>query len=346
MPTVRYPTPKQLSADLNAGPPESIYLFMGEEEGEKEKYIAKMKSMLFSGAGDAAQHTGRFHIEFDELMKAADFCLSQSMFSAKKLCVMLNIERIHSGSPHLALFRELLRDLPDHTHLVMTTAENKVPACVDVESQARIRIFQFWKHFERDLAAYASRRLSESGVGLDADLVSLLVELSGRSVKVLDDAVERIKSFNADKAMTREALLDIIADERSATLFEFSDALFRGQKRALDLLKKLLENNWNEFLILSHLVRQTEHVERFHAQARDGIDPDESLRRIGVPARRRNDMIEWARRNPPEKIKALFPMLQEADAALKSPRPSRSMVAHPLFELAAALVGEREEGGP
>ena len=38
----KYPTSKQLERDLNTNRLENIYLFLGEEEGEKEKIIKKI----------------------------------------------------------------------------------------------------------------------------------------------------------------------------------------------------------------------------------------------------------------------------------------------------------------
>jgi DNA polymerase III delta subunit len=91
---VKYPNSKKLMADLAKKDLRRMYLFMGEEEGEKDKCIAAISSILFSSQGDAGIYTGRFHCENDELMQAADFALSGSMFSPARLCVMYNIDGV------------------------------------------------------------------------------------------------------------------------------------------------------------------------------------------------------------------------------------------------------------
>ena len=87
MPT-KYQNAKQFKRELDDDRLERMYLFLGEEEGEKDKCINRILVMAFDDQSERAHSTGRFHVENDEFMKAAEFILSPPLFTSRRVCVM------------------------------------------------------------------------------------------------------------------------------------------------------------------------------------------------------------------------------------------------------------------
>jgi DNA polymerase III delta subunit len=89
--TVKYPNAKLFRQELERHRLDPAYLFLGEEEGEKDKYINRIIEMALPDQYMRTNAAGRFHIENEEFNSAVDFALSPSMFSSCRVCVMYNL---------------------------------------------------------------------------------------------------------------------------------------------------------------------------------------------------------------------------------------------------------------
>lgn len=330
----RLPVARDLYAELGKKRTARVYLFLGEDEGEKDKAVRRIADLI--RAGDPAGHTlGRFHCEAGELMQAADFALSRSMFADARLCVMLNVDAVSGTAAGAALLSEVFASLPESTTLVMTSSANRPPK--GLESVSGMSVFQFWPPFEKDLAAYVTRTLGAEGITIDAGAARALIDLIGRNVRAVDGALEKLRNSGVER-LTEETVLSLVGGERERSVFEFVDALFRGDRSSLAQLKNLIENNCPELLILNQIARQADSIERFHLAVRGGDTEDEALRKASVPPRAGGAFMEMARVNPIIKIKRIYPLLGRADSALKSHRVSKSVVASPLFDLSREML--------
>jgi len=330
----RLPVARDLYAELGKKRTARIYLFLGEDEGEKDKAVLRIADLVL--AEDSAGHAlGRFHCESGELMQAADFALSRSMFADARLCVMLNVDAASGTAAGAALLSEVFASLPDSTTLVLTSSANRPPK--GLESVPGMSVFQFWPPFEKDLAAYVARTLAAWGMTIDAGAARVLIDLVGRNVRAVDGALEKLRNSGFERVSV-ETVLSIVGGERERSVFEFVDALFRGDRSSLARLKNLIENNCPELLILNQIARQADSIERFHRAVRGGDTEDEALRKASVPPRAGGAFVEMARANPIIKIKRIYPLLGSADSALKSHRASRGVVASPLFDLSREML--------
>lgn len=333
---VKYPTSKQLAAELGKGLISKIYLFIGEEDGEKEKLITMISGRVF-GENDTGYSSGRFHIELDEFMKAADFALSQSMFSDKKLCVMLNLENLQASAANLSVFNDMIINLPDSVVLIMTSSDNTVPKFIQKEILTAVKVYHFWRFFEKDLFIYIINSLKSHGVAIERDAAGLLVELLGQDIKKIDEALEKIIGYNINVA-TKDIISSLIHDEKGITIYNYIDALFKRDKKSLIILKKLIENNYPELVILNHIVRQSESIERFHNFLMNGLNEEDALKSLGISTRNRGDFIEYVKCVSPVAIKSFFSMFYVTDRKLKSRKNSKSILSNPLFNLTAEMI--------
>lgn len=331
----RFPVARELYADLDKKRLARAYLFLGEDDGEKDKAVGRIAALM--PGGDGAEHSpGRFHCEMGELMQAADFALNRSMFSDARLCVLLNVDAIPAGAAGTALLGEIFTSLPDSMVLVMTTRANRPPRGIEPEAVPGLKVYHFWPPFENDLVAYIVRALEPDGIAIDARVARALVDLLGRDVRAVDGAIEKLRNAGGTR-VTEETVRSVVGGEKDYSLFEFVDALYRGERSSLRLLKNLIENNCPELLILNQIARQADSIERYHLAVRAGDGEDEALRKASVPPRAGKAFLELARANPIIKIKRIYPLLHKADFALKSHRASKSVVAGPLFDLSREM---------
>jgi DNA polymerase III subunit delta len=332
---------KQFRKELDAGKIDVIYVFTGEEEGEKEKFINRIIEIVFRKGGTRDYSVGRFHIENDEFAGAVDFAVSQSMFSDRKICVLLNIDRLIKSSKNSGLFSELSENMPDNLTLIMTTSENNPPAVIPASLSSRAKIVQFWRYFDSDMHNYIKKELKSSGVEIDDRAVHLLTGLLGSDIQKVDGALEQIR-LSGEKAISPEFVSSFILFDRDISIFEFLDALYKKEKRALALLKNMIENGISELPVLSMISRQAELIDRFHSLRKESKNIHEILKTLRVSEKNMNNFLEYAEKSPPDAIARVFLMISKADLKLKSRSFSRNIAANPIFELAGDIIFQKE----
>ncbi len=331
------PTSKQFEKELEKRSLDSIYLFTGEEDGEKEKFIKKIIDIAFEGDKDADYSVGRFHVENEEFQNAVDFVLSQSMFSSKKICVLQNIQNLKSKDRDVTLFNEMIASMPESNILIMTSPENKAPSFISGKIRNKIKTAQFWRYFENDLYSYIMRSVNNYGLKIERNAVNLLIELLGRDIKKIDSAIEKI-AYSVDGLITPGVVEACVQFEKDVSVFEFIDALFKKEDKAFKLLAKIIENGTHELAILSLIFRQAEMIEKYFSLINEGLRQEEAVQKVGVFPKNRKNFLESAGNFSTEKIKDIFPLIFKADFRIKSSNYSNNILGNPIFELVSNVV--------
>jgi DNA polymerase III delta subunit len=327
---------KEFARGLKPGALARAYLFLGEETGLMEKMIGKIRSLLADRDGAESVAMERFHAENGDLAGAADFALSRSMFSPKKLAVIYEADTLQVKQ-NRPLIEELFSGLPDSTTLVLISAQNKAPRSLPLDLLPGLQTVRFWRYFESDMAAHIRDSLKREKMTVSDGAVSLLIRLLGRDLGKVDGALEKLK-YSGQSAVTEELVTTYIDGERNTTIFEFLDALFMKSTRALTLLKTLLDDGVHELVILTMITRQCESIERYHRMSGEGKNAEEILKELGIQERNREGFISQVSRFGPREIGRAYAAIHEAESLLKGAAQSKNIIANPVFELATRLV--------
>lgn len=331
MAVVKSPNSKQLLAQLEKGACDTVYLFLGEEESEKDKAAARIAEILFKGSPKEEQAISRFYVQNDEFMAGADFALASMMFSSKKVCIIKNINELKSPKQYLPVITELLENLPDGTVLIMTSPENKAPSCIPAALLSHVTTVQFWRPFESELTTTIMARCRTAGVTIEYDAVNKILALIGRDAGKTDAAIERIID-SGKKTVTARDVSELISYQKEVNVYEFADAFFKKKKTSLALLKTLIDDGVPELLILSAIVRQAEQIDSYHALRAQGLMHDEALAKLHVAPKGADDFSAYIKSIEPDMIRKIFMDAYSADAALKSDfrKAGTSLASHPL----------------
>jgi DNA polymerase III subunit delta len=333
---VKYPNAKQFKRELDGDRLERRYLFLGEEEGEKDKCINRITVMAFGDPTERAQATGRFHIENDEFVNAVDFALSPPMFTARRLCIMYNIDSL-SQSKHGALFNDLARDLPESTILVMTSREIRPPAFMSA-MLAQFKIVQFWRYFDNDIYGYITACIRKLGLAIDDGAMELLVERTGNDIKKIDDAIDMIRFSGETGLVTADTIKNFIDDVKGVSVYDFVDALFKKESRALLIFRKISEDGAPDLRVLYQILRQAEMIENYYSFIAGGAPADDAMTKAGVYSKNREKFWRYTELFPPDRLRRVFPLISDADFALKSGSASRELASNPVFNLATDIL--------
>ena len=327
---------KEFARGLKPGSLANAYLFLGEETGLMEKMIEKIRSLLADRDGAESVSTERFHAENGDLAGAADFALSRSMFSPKKLAVLYEADTLQVKQNRPAI-EELFTGLPDSTTLVLVSAQNKAPRSLPLDLLPNLQTVRFWRYFESDMAAHIRDSLKREKMTVTDGAVSLLIRLLGRDLGKVDGALEKLR-YSGQAAVTEELVKTYIDVERDTNIFEFLDALFTKSTRALTLLKTLLDDGVHELVILTMITRHCESIERYHRMSGEGKSPDEILKELGIQERNREGFISQTSRFGQGEISRTWAAIYETESLLKGAAQSKNIISNPVFELTARMV--------
>jgi DNA polymerase III subunit delta len=333
--TTKYPNAKQFKRELDGDRLEQRYLFLGEEEGEKDKCINRIMVMAFDDPGERSHASGRYHIENDEFLNGADFILSTPLFSSKRVCVMYNIDSL--ASARQGSFQEMVRDIPGQSILILTTREVRPPAFM-APVLDRFKVVQFWRYFDNDIYNYIIAAIRKLGLRIDENAVDLLVERTGNDIKKIDDAIDMIRYSGETGTVDADLVKNCIDDVKDASVFDLVDALFRKDARALALCRKVREDETPELRILYLILRQAEMLETFYALVADGVPPEEAMSRAGVYSKNKEKFWRYTEAFPRDRLRSVFARISGTDYSLKSGTVSKDLIASPVFNLVSEML--------
>jgi len=334
----KYPSSKVFKAELDRKKLYPAYLFMGEEEGEKDKFIGRILDAIFKNTDERRNSTGRFHIDNDEFMAAADFILSSSMFSSSKVCIMSNMDALKNPKSYQALLEDIIFNKPDGTTIIMTTLKNRPPDFLTQKQLETIMVVQFWRYFDNDIYNYIMTCIRKMGLTIDEKGMNLLIERTGKDIKKIDEALEMIRYSGSGDIITGQTIAGLLHDVSEVSLFDFTDLLFKKDRKAIPLYKKLIDEGIPEGRIFFEITRQFDLLEKYYSFTEAGMAVDEAVEKCGINQKSREKFMASTRAFPGESLKKLYPLIARTDYRRKSSSSYGDITATPTFILVADIV--------
>lgn len=341
----KYQTSKQFSAELGKGLNGKIFLFLGEEEGEKDKVINTILGIIFKNSEDRVQNTGRYYLNEDknaqeEFVSAADFALSASMFSEKKACIIRNIENVRVNDTVKNVMDDMMTSAPEGTIIIMTSIANQAPAFIEKKYDDMVSIVQFWKNFDSDLLNYIRKSLVNSKIPFDDRIIPLIIELTGNDIKKIDEMLDMISLTSKDIILNETLVRDLAGEIRDITVFEFVDSLFLKEKRSLSFLQKLLDDGTAPLLILNMIIRQADSIEKYYTLLDEKNNQEEAFAKLGLAASKlkREKFSSILKKTSRENLIRIYPLIAKSEYAIKNSIGGSSIISNPVFVLASEML--------
>ncbi len=341
----KYPTSKLFAAEIAKGFKGKIFLFLGEEEGEKDKVISTMLGHVFRKDEDRIQNTGKYYLNEDkntqeEFTAAADFALSGSMFSNSRACIIRNIENIKLNDAVKNIMDDMMTSTPEGTVIIMTSMANQAPAWIEKKYEDRVSIIQFWKNFDSDLLTYIRKYLNEKKISFDDRIIPLIIELTGNDIKKIDEMLDMISLTSKDMTLSESLVRDLAGEIREITVFEFVDSLYLKEKRSLSYLKKIIDDGTAELLILNMIIRQADAIEKYYILLDEKNNQEEAFTKLGLAGAKlkREKFTAILKRTSRPDLKRIYPLIAKTEYSLKSASIGSSIISNPVFVLASEML--------
>lgn len=329
---------KQLRKNIEKGSLERAYLFLGEENGEKDKIIDILIKKFIPSAEERKDSVSIFHFENSELLPAAEFCMSRPMFSNRRICVLKNIGETKLSDEDKNMFLEMIRSLDDSVMLVMTSDAKSPPVFIKKDYLDLVKIIQFWRMFDSDIYSYINSSLVKSNIKFNDAAMKKFILFTGKDIKKIDDSIEIMKLSGEAGIITEEIINKYLADVSDATVFEYIDLLFKRDRSSIRLLKKIIDDGLPELPALGLIVKQAEAIEKYHSLIKSGESRDDAVKACGVYQKNTENFFHHTREFFSERLEKVFPLVSAADYMLKSVSRTKEFISNPLFILTSEIL--------
>lgn len=125
--------------------------------------------------------------------------------------------------------------------------------------------YDFSRLDRKSLMGFIKKRFSELGCGCSDKMLAMIVDISGYLDKETDTDLDRLLNdvraiaAHSESVVTEEDVRQSVSGNNQVYIFDFTDALMERRKDdALAMLRQMLDNGENEFMLLGMICSQIE----------------------------------------------------------------------------------------
>jgi DNA polymerase-3 subunit delta len=197
-------------------------------------------------------------------------------------------------------------------------------------------LFEAYAPSEREIPFWLENEARRRGTSFGPGAAASLALAIGADLGALSDALDRLRLFAGDRAITERDVDETVVSVREASQFELADAVGeRNLPRALGLVSQLMRQREPGLLVLTFVARQI----RILCRAREAIERgDELASALRLPPFVANKVGNQAKRWSAAQLIRALRICARADDRLKT-GGGRDRDARVLEELVLALCG-------
>jgi DNA polymerase-3 subunit delta len=278
-------TPHEVRTSARSEKPAPFYLFHGEESyGRERLYRQALEALRPEVAPDF--NVDIFHGDNVDPERLLEIYNSYPMMAPRRVVVLRDADRLPAAQA---------KDLEP---LVESPAETSIFVATGAKLDMRRKLFQqmgrqgmaveFRVPFDNKLPEVIGEMASERGLTLAPEAVDLLRLYVGSQLAEMDNELEKLSIYVGDRADTRVSARDVeelVGLTRGSSVFEFTDAVGRGDRpAAVALLQSLLDQGEEPHRLVPLLTRHLQLLPRRLPQAGPCGQRGPALARADGPA--------------------------------------------------------------
>jgi DNA polymerase III subunit delta len=294
-----------------------IAVLVGEERHLKRAIFERLVQEVLDGDEESLGLT-RFPGEEAELKTVCDELLTVSMWGNRRLVIVDGADRFVSQYrdglekylTHPAKKSVLVLDVkswPKTTRLAKVVA--KIGLDIDCAPLAGAELLRWLTDSAR----------SEHGKTLARDAASLLRELAGEDLGLLEQELAKLAAFVGTRStIEADDVRTLVGGWRTETTWAIAGAVRRGRSgEALDLLDKLLNAGESPHKVTAGLTFVFRRLAQAVERVREGSPLDTAVREVGVFPRETGESSAYLKRLGRSEALRLYSRLLESDVNLK-----------------------------
>jgi DNA polymerase-3 subunit delta len=208
--------------------------------------------------------------------------------------------------------------MPPSSHLLLIDGDVQArnPLLDALKGKGDIR--EFRPLAQRAVPGWIQSRARSLGLTLAPGAARLMADFVGNDLWALAGELEKLSVYAGGRTVGEEDVRALVTAVRETSVFPLVDAIVEGRSAAaVRLLRQMFRQQSSASYVLSMIQRQLRHL----ALAGEMINAGASSRRIGevlrLPDYALDRLLGQAPRYPPQRLRAAFRRLLEADLQIK-----------------------------
>jgi len=260
----------------------SVYLYLGPEEGKKKHQIQLIEKSLEKELGEVPEKHNFYSFEksMDDIVSLMK---NGSLFSTHKLVLISNIEEIKKKND-LELLIEICKKPVKGNTLILTSSNSSVEKKIENAVPKNNKII-FWEMFENQKKEWIESYFSKFKQKITNSAVEHLLDMVENNTQELKIACEKISFFFGEgKLITENEIDSYLYHSREESVFTlFDKMLTRDLESSLEIFSKLiLSSDSNAVSIISGLSMQFKKLLTLKTLIKEGYNQDEAFSKVGI----------------------------------------------------------------
>ncbi len=315
---------KQIQLDLQFKSYQKLYIFYGEEDYLKEKYLKRLKKAIVDetfAEFNLIEFEGK-GLNEEMLIEAIE---GYPAFAERKMIIIKDLDIYKPPSSLQETLPTILSDLPDYICLVFyyDTIEYKPDKRTKLYGIINkiASVNEFGRMSENELITLISKYVRNAGKEISKETCQYLLFLCGNSITNLLTEIDKAISHSTLTEIKKYNIESVCTRTLDAVVFDLTDYIsVKKFDKAISVLNDLIAQKNTEVMLFSAVQR---HIQRMYAAKLFMQTPDsnskELMRLIGTGSSfYANKIQDMTRRISTEWLRKSIKICGETDIALKS----------------------------
>lgn len=272
---------------------------------------------------------------------AIDAANQLPMMSARRIVVIRDFDKLKEDDQQI-LISYLERPSPTTTVVFQTTTLDKRRKLSDALLK-KCTVVEFGRLEIKEIRAWALKYLDARSVKIQPRALDELLRLSGDSLSVIANELEKLACWAGTEQITSEAIQMLVPRAQEHTSWQLWDAIVRADRqRAFQLMKRLLDDGdtGTPLLVLGALASLYRRLLSAKDQSTRGADSNELARSFGQYGPNASAFTRWFGRTNRRQIVKGLKRIAEVDNAIKNSEATpRLQMEYLIMELTQPVTG-------
>lgn len=313
--------------------PESNYLLLGPEIGEKSAFIAKLKADAEAAFGQSPEEY-RFYPFDISMAEVVSLLKNGSLFSQHRFVVINEVQELKKTEAEL-LSDYLAQPSPDVT-LILTSEQfqgqidRKIVSHIPKEN-----IKVFWELFEGKKHEWIASFFKGKSITIRQDARDLLLDMVENNTQELKQVCEQLALYVGEgKEILPEDIEQFLFHSKEETVFTLFDRIVAADfPGSIDVIRKILQSGDVESVqIFAGLLWQFRKFLEFSRLVDDGLSPALAFSELKVSSKKaQKTYTEGRRAYTTCQLERIIVLIGRFDALIRSTRSDMQSLLLELF---------------
>lgn len=298
---------------------DTVYLFLGPEEGKKREEINKIEKSIIKKLGsDPEKHV--FYPFEKKISDIVSLMKNGSLFSTHKFIIINNAEEIKKKSD-VDLIVELCKKPVKGNTLILKSINNGIDKKIEKAVPGNNKTI-FWEMFENQKKAWITSYFNSFGQKINPNAVDHLLEMVDNNTQELKNACQKISFFfDKGKIITEDEIDTYLYHSREENVFTlFEKMALKDLEAALEINTKLaLSSESSPIAVISGLLWQFKRLLNLKTMMSQRVPLQESMMKQGIKGKKNQKTYQSALGNYSlHELQKIISILSDHDFMLRN----------------------------